>query len=54
MLVIIVAPFEVEPALVGAVEQRHIGGVVGIGLADDARLAVRTAAVVADGELFQA
>src|SRR4051794_32997709 len=44
---------QLVPACVGPVQERHIVGVFVIGLANDARVAVRAAAVVAQRKLFQ-
>src|SRR5205085_3758389 len=46
--------FQVVPPLEGAVQQRDVVGMLEIRLADDARLAVRAAAVVHQAELLQA
>src|SRR5262245_19105190 len=45
--------FEVVPALEGAADERDIIGVFVVSLANDARVAVRAAAIVAEGELLQ-
>src|SRR5262249_78498 len=44
---------EVVPALEGPAHQRYVARVLVVGGADDPRLAVRTATVVANAELFQ-
>ena len=46
--------FEVPPEVVGAAEERDVARVLGVGKADDARVAVARAAVVAGLELLQA
>src|SRR5262249_52514295 len=43
---------ELGPELICAVQQRHVSGMLEVGLADDARLSVRTAAVVRDRKLL--
>ena len=46
--------FQIPPEIVSANRQRDIIGMLKIGFADDAGLAVRTAQVVRDAELLQA
>ena len=48
------ALFQVVPALVGPQHERDVIGMFVVGFADDARVAVRTALVVAERELLQA
>src|SRR4051794_15736039 len=45
--------FQVVPALVGSMQQRDVIGMLVVGFADDARLSVRGAAVVAGDKLFK-
>ena len=45
--------FQIVPALEGAADERNIVGMLVVGLADDARVAVRAAAIVAERELLQ-
>ena len=43
---------QVVPSLVGTAQERNVIGMLEIGLADDARFAVRAAAAMPDGELL--
>ena len=45
--------FELAPQFVGAEQKRDVGGILEIGLADDARLAVAGALVVRGSELLE-
>ncbi len=47
------ALFEIVPALEGAADQGDVIGMFVVGFADDARVAVRAAAIVAESELLQ-